>query len=290
MGKPVNFEGLEQLRRFLRDRSYGIPSEGFDAINQQRAGKLADSVERVMSEFSNGKIDKFISQYRKDSEPLRVFQTRVGKALVDEQLVGKGINYASVPAQSIPGKVFKSKEEFGALIDSLGGNEKLAKELGQKYFAAQLEGIKDAKGVENFIRSGNNRTMLKETGSLQNAEKYAIALRDAEKRGARATGMKETRTATAAEQKAIKNELDIIQSDLNRATTLADIDVQVSKVANTLEKRGIINVAERDKMLNDMKNITDLQTKRNQLQKWMKYGIGAVVGSGAAEAYRIYAK
>ena len=290
MGKPVNFEGLEELRRFLRDRSYGIPSEGFDAINQQRAGKLADSVERVMSEFSNGKIDKFISQYRKDSEPLRVFQTKVGKALVDEQLVGKGINYASVPAQSIPGKVFKSKEEFGALIDSLGGNEKLAKELGQKYFAAQLEGIKDAKGVENFIRSENNRTMLKETGSIKMAEDYAIALRNAEKRGARVTGMKETRTATAAEQKAIKNELDIIQSDLNRATTLADIDVQVSKVANTLEKRGIINVAERDKMLNDMKNITDLQTKRNQLQKWMKYGIGAVVGSGAAEAYRIYSK
>jgi hypothetical protein len=287
-GKPVNFQGLEDLRRFLRDRSYGLPAEGFDAINQQRAGKLADAVEDVMSEFSNGKIDKFINQYRKDSEPLRVFQTKVGKAMVDEQLVGKGANYATVAAQNIPGKAFKSPEEYKALVDSLGGNEKLAQQQAQRYFAAQMESIKDAKGAENFIRS--NRTMLKETGSLQNAEKYAIALRDAEKRGAKAKEMGKTRAATAAEQKALKNELDIIQSDLNRASTLADIDVQVTKVANTLEKRGIISVADRDKMLNQMKNITDLQAKRNQLQKWMKYGIGAVVGSGAAEAYRIYAR
>jgi hypothetical protein len=287
MGKPVNFEGLEQLRRFLRDRSYGIPSEGFDAINQQRAGKLADSVERVMSEFSNGKIDKFISQYRKDSEPLRVFQTRVGKALVDEQLVGKGINYASVPAQSIPGKVFRSKEEFGALIDSLGGNEKLAKELGQKYFAAQLEGIKDAKGVENFIRSGNNRTMLTKTGSLQDAEKYAISLRDAEKRGARATEMGKTRAATAAEQKKLQNEFSVIESDLNRATTLAEIDTQVTRVANTLEKNGLISVGQRDQILSDAKRMVNAQQKADYIKKWMKYGIAAVVGSGAAEAYRI---
>ena len=286
-GKPVSFEGLEQLRRFLRDRSYGIPAEGFDAINQIRAGKLADAVERVMSEFSNGKIDKFIKQYRKDSEPLRVFQTKVGKALVDEQLVGKGMNYASVPAQSIPGKVFKSKEEFGALIDSLGGNEKLAKELGQKYFAAQLEGIKDAKGVENFIRSGNNRTMLKETGSIKMAEDYAIALRNAEKRGARATEMGKTRAATAAEQKKLQNEFSVIESDLNRATTLAEIDTQVTRVANTLEKNGLISVGQRDQILSDAKRMVNAQQKADYIKKWMKYGIAAVVGSGAAEAYRI---
>jgi hypothetical protein len=64
MGKPASFQSLEDLRRFLRDRSYGLPAEGFEAINQQRAGKLADAVEKVMSEFSDKKIDKFISQYR----------------------------------------------------------------------------------------------------------------------------------------------------------------------------------------------------------------------------------
>ena len=237
-GKPVSFEGLEQLRRFLRDRSYGIPAEGFDAINQQRAGKLADSIENVMSEFSEGKINTFINQYRKDSEPLRVFQTKLGKAMVDEQLLGKGVNYASVPAQNIPGKAFKSPDEYYALVDVLGGNLPLARQQAQRYFAAQMEGIKDSKAAETFIR--NNRTMLKETGAMENAEKYAIALRDAEKRGARATEMGKTRAATAAEQRKLQNEFSVIETDLNRATTLAEIDTQVARVANTLEKNGLI--------------------------------------------------
>ena len=284
-GKPVSFEGLEQLRRFLRDRSYGIPAEGFDAINQQRAGKLADSIENVMSEFSEGKINTFINQYRKDSEPLRVFQTKLGKAMVDEQLLGKGVNYASVPAQNIPGKAFKSPDEYYALVDVLGGNLPLARQQAQRYFAAQMEGIKDSKAAETFIR--NNRTMLKETGAMENAEKYAIALRDAEKRGARATEMGKTRAATAAEQRKLQNEFSVIESDLNRATTLAEIDTQVTRVANTLEKNGLISVGQRDQILNDAKRMVNAQQKADYIKKWMKYGIAAIAGSSVAEAYRI---
>jgi hypothetical protein len=288
IGKPVNFQGLEDLRRFLRDRSYGLPAEGFDAINQQRAGKLADAVENVMSEFSNGKIDKFIKQYRQDSEPLRVFQTKLGKSMVDEQLVGKGVNYASVPAQNIPGKAFKSPDEYYALVDVLGGNEKLAQQQAQRYFAAQMESVKDARAAETFIR--NNRTMLKETGAMENAEKYAISLRDAEKRGARATGMKETRTATAKVQRELQNDLALIQTDLDRATKISEINTQVNKVANALEKAKVINVAQRDKMLKDIQAITDLQEKSAKLKQWMKYGAAAVAGSGVGEAVRIYTK
>ena len=284
-GKPVSFEGLEQLRRFLRDRSYGIPAEGFDAINQQRAGKLADSIENVMSEFSEGKINTFINQYRKDSEPLRVFQTKLGKARVDEQLLGKGVNYASVPAQNIPGKAFKSPDEYYALVDVLGGNLPLARQQAQRYFAAQMEGIKDSKAAETFIR--NNRTMLKETGAMENAEKYAIALRDAEKRGARATEMGKTRAATAAEQRKLQNEFSVIESDLNRATTLAEIDTQVTRVANTLEKNGLISVGQRDQILSDAKRMVNAQQKADYIKKWMKYGIAAIAGSSVAEAYRI---
>jgi hypothetical protein len=288
IGKPVNFQGLEDLRRFLRDRSYGLPAEGFDAINQQRAGKLADAVENVMSEFSNGKIDKFIKQYRQDSEPLRVFQTKLGKSMVDEQLVGKGVNYASVPAQNIPGKAFKSPDEYYALVDVLGGNEKLAQQQAQRYFAAQMESVKDARAAETFIR--NNRTMLKETGAMENAEKYAIALRDAEKRGARATGMGETRAATAKVQRELQNDLALIQTDLDRATKISEINTQVNKVANALEKAKVINVAQRDKMLKDIQAITDLQEKSAKLKQWMKYGAAAVAGSGVGEAIRIYTK
>jgi len=287
-GKPVSFEGLEQLRRFLRDRSYGIPAEGFDAINQQRAGKLADAVERVMSEFSNGKIDKFINQYRKDSEPLRVFQTKVGKALVDEQLVGKGVNYASVPAQSIPTKAFKSKEDYRALVDALGGNEKLAQDQARRYFAAQIESKKTGAQMQEFLRS--NRTMLKETGAYDMVDNYVKGVLAAEKRGAKATEMGKTRTATAAEQRKLQKEFAVIETDLNRATTIDQIDTQATRVANTLEKNGLITVAQRNQLLNDAKQIVDAKKRAEFVKKWVKYGIAAVVGSGAAEAYRISGK
>jgi hypothetical protein len=279
MGRPISFQGLEDLRRFLRDRSYGIPSEGFDAINQQKAGKLADSIEKVMSDFSNGKIDKFISQYRKDSEPLRVFQTKVGKALIDEQLLGKGANYAAVPAQSIPGKVFKSKEDYAALIDALGGNKQLAQDAAQKYFVAQLEGIKDATGVENFVR--NNRTMLKETGVYDMANRYAKTIADAEKRGARATGMKETRTATAAEQRALQQDLTRLGTDVERARDVKEIGQQATSVANRLEKAGVITLEQRDRILRDINKIEDLQKKREMIQKVIRWGLGGGTLYGA---------
>jgi hypothetical protein len=287
-GKPVSFEGLEQLRRFLRDRSYGIPAEGFDAINQIRARNLADAVERVMSEFSNGKIDKFINQYRKDSEPLRVFQTKVGKALVDEQLVGKGVNYASVPAQSIPAKAFKSKEDYRALVDALGGNEKLAQDQARKYFAAQIESKKTGAQMQDFLRT--NRTMLKETGSYDMADNYVKSVLASEKRGAKATEMGATRADIATKQREIQNQFAVIETDLNRATTIDQIDTQVTKVANTLEKNGLITVAQRNQLLNDAKKMVDAQQKSEYIQKWMKYGVAAVIGSGAAEAYRIYSQ
>lgn len=278
-GRDASFQSLEDLRRFLRDRSYGIPAEGFDAINQIKAGKLADSIEKVMAEFSDGKITKFISQYRKDSEPLRVFNTKIGKALTDEQLIGKGANYATVPAQSIPDKAFKSKEDYRALVDALGKDEKLAQQLGQQYFATKIEGVKDAKGIESFIRQ--NRTMLKETGALPNAERYAIAVRNAEMRGERAGEMAKTRTATATEQRALQSDLSRLASDVERAKDIGEINQQITNVANRLEKSGLITLEQRDKMLRDLNQIADLQKKREQVQRVIKWGLGGGTAYGA---------
>jgi len=278
MGRPVSFEGLENLRRFLRDRSYGLPAEGFDAISQQQAGKLADAVEKVMVEFSP-KIKTFLNQYKKDSEPMRVFQTKVGKALIDEQLLGKGANYAAVPAQSIPGKVFKSREDYAALIDALGGNKQLAQDAAQKYFVAQLEGIKDATGVEKFVR--DNRTMLKETGVYDMANRYAKTIADAEKRGARATEMGKTRTATATEQRALQQDLTRLGTDVERARDVKEISQQATNVANRLEKAGILNIAQRDQLLQQINQIEDLQKKRELVQRVIKWGLGGGTAYGA---------
>jgi hypothetical protein len=288
IGKEISFQALENLRRFLRDRSYGLPAEGFDAISQQQAGKLANSVEAIMKEFSPG-IETFLKRYAKDSEPLRVFQTKAGKALVDEQLVGKGVNYAKVPSDVIANNVFKNKENFGALIDSLGGNRTQAVAEARKFFASKLEGLGDSTKVENFIRQ--NRAMLKETEALADAERYAINLRKSEKRAEEAAkiakergGVATEKGKTLAEQQQLLKDYQILETDLNRAKTIDEINTQATKLANTLEKSGAINIQQRDKLLNDIKQITDLQKKKEFTQKVIKYGLGLV---GAGSAYNV---
>ena len=287
-GKPVSFEGLENLRRFLRDRASGLPAEGFDAISQQQAGRLAKVVEGVMEDFSPG-IRKFIDQYRIDSEPMRVFQTKVGKALTDEQLFGKGTNYAKVPAQSIPTKVFKTPEDYRALIDALGGDVKLAEQSAQRYFVSQLESRKTGNQLQQFLR--DNRTMLKETNSARMADDYVKAAITAEQRGAKVTEMGATRTATAAEKQALKNDLMLINSDLERAKDINEINAQVTKVANRLEKAGVMDIKQRDQFLREVNTITDAQKKKEYIRKGIRIGVYGAVGTGAATgAYNLITK
>jgi hypothetical protein len=289
IGKKISFEALENLRRSLRDRSYGFPEVGFDAISQQQANKLANSVENIMKEFSPG-IENFLLRYAKDSQPLRVFQTKAGKALVDEQLIGKGVNYAKVPSDAIANNVFKNKENFGALIDSLGGNRTQAVAEARKFFASKLEGLGDSTKVENFIRQ--NRAMLKETEALADVERYAINLRNTEKRAEEAAkiakergGVATEKGKTLAEQQKLLSDYERLGTDLNRAKTIDEINLQATKLADTLEKSGAINIQQRDKLLNDIKQITDLQKKKEFTQKVIRWGLGATGAVGAGSAY-----
>ncbi len=211
---PASFEGLETARRFLNDRAFGLPAEGYDAIGQQMAGQLAKRIEAIMKEFSPG-VEKFLNQYRKDSEPLRVFQTKVGKTLTGEQLPTPGTNFFNYAAKDLPGAVFKSRENYDALVGALGNNRQLAESQAKRYFAAQLESKGSAKEVENFIRQ--NRAMLKETNALADAERYAVNLRTAEKRGTAATQIAKTEVRTAEEQKRLADTFRTFESNLTVA-------------------------------------------------------------------------
>jgi len=135
VGQPVKFESLEQIRRFLRDRSYGLPAEGYDAINQIQAGKLADMVEGIQAEFSPG-IKKFLEQYRKDSEPLRVFKTKLGEAIVGKEEFDMG-RFATDPA-TLGSKFFKSETGVKDLVTLLGGDVSKAENIARGYVSDQL--------------------------------------------------------------------------------------------------------------------------------------------------------
>lgn len=146
-GKPISFEGLENLRRFLRDRAYGLPAEGFDAIGQQQAGKLADAVEAIQREFSPS-IGKFLEQYKKDSEPLRVFKTKLGEAVVGKEEFDMA-RFATDPA-TLGSKFFKSETGVKDLITLLGGDASKAEGIARGYAADRLRDA-SAKDIEKFL-------------------------------------------------------------------------------------------------------------------------------------------
>ena len=230
----ASFEGLETARRFLNDRALGLPAEGYDAIGQQMARQLAKRIEAVMTEFSPD-IAKFLSQYKKDSEPLRVFQTKVGNVLTGEQLPTPGTNFFNYSAKDLPGAVFKSKENYDALIGTLGNNRQLAESQAKRFFAAQLESKGSAKEVENFIRQ--NRAMLKETNALADAERFAVNLRTAEKRGTAATQIAKTEVRTAEEQKRLADTFRTFESNL----TVAKSPDQIISLGKSLSESFLNN-------------------------------------------------
>lgn len=214
-GRDVSFEGLEQMRRFLNDRAYGLPAEGFDAISQQQAGRLAKSIEKIMEEFSPG-IRKFIDQYKRDSEPLRTFQTKIGKALTAEQIPG-ATGYAATAAESLPAKVFGNRDTYKAFVESVGNNRQYAEAEAKKYFASKLEKLGgDPKRIEAFIR--DNRTMLNETGSKDMVESYLRNVRTQARRGEAALKVGEKATLTAEGQRKLADAYATLQSDINVAT------------------------------------------------------------------------
>jgi len=282
----ASFEGLETARRFLNDRALGLPAEGYDAIGQQMAGQLAKRIESIMKEFSPS-IEKFLTQYKKDSEPLRVFQSKVGKVLTGEQLPTPGTNFFNYAAQDLPGAVFKSRENYNALVGALGNNRQLAESLAKRFFAAQLESKGSAKEVENFIRQTNNRAMLRETNALADAERYAINLRTAEKRGEVAKQIGETELKTVKEQTQLLNDIRKFESDLvvaNDPKTVVSIGDSFSK--KLLDSQIIDQKAYRALQIeidNISKTINDAaiakQALKNSAYKAAKYGAGGTLAS-----------
>ena len=123
------------------------------------------------------------------------------------------------------------------------------------------------------------------------ADDYVKAVISAEQRGARVTEMGATRTATAAEKEALKNDLMLINSDLERAKDINEINAQVTKVANRLEKAGVMNIQQRDQFLREVNAITDAQKKKEYIRKGIRIGVYGAVGTGAATgAYNLITK
>lgn len=295
----LSFQGMERLRRQLSDRAYGFPETGFDALNQQEAGRYAELVAKAMEEFSPG-LKRFLEQYKKDSQPLQVFRTKTGK-LFEEQLPGvKG--YAKVSSENIPSRVFKDRESYQGLIEALGGNKAFAENEARKYFVGEMEKFAgDPKKIEAFIR--DNRTMLNLTNAREMAESYfARASAMSRRAGAAAARseqelqrIKDIEAATKQEGAAATREANRLkdlgtefsrfESQIKAARTPEEIARLHDSLATRLFREGKINQTQYDQMLNQGRAVLQSVADKDKAIKnllslsWRSVG-GGLIGAG----------
>jgi cell division septum initiation protein DivIVA len=213
--QPVSFEGLENLRRFLRDRSYGLPAEGFDAIGQKQAGELANAVEKIQREFSP-KIAKFLEQYKTDSEPLNRFKTKLGETLVGKEEFDMN-RFATDPAE-LANKVFKSETSVKDLMQLLGGDARSAEQFARSVVANKLQDA-SGKDIQKFVTS--NADWLNQFPQLrQQLEAAATTIGRAEGFGGARTTLADT-LRTGATKLA-----DVIPSKTGAVLTKAEQEAQ----------------------------------------------------------------
>lgn len=300
IGRKISFESLENLRRFLNDRAYGLPAEGFDAISQQQAGNIAKQVEKVMEEFSPG-IRKYIDQYRKDSEPLRVFATKIGKALTGQQLTGSGANYATVAAQGIPGRVFKDRESYQALVDALGGDTRFASREAAKYFTNEIEKLGgNPDKIRTFIR--DNREMLNVTGNKPLLENYFAQVQQASGRAKFAGEKAKTETQLAQERTAaakaetgaaetqmrVARDFETLQSNLITARNPQEIATATDAFARKALSEGRINQAKYREIMDQSNRILSAVDDSRIAKEEINRMIPRVLGYGVLGAAGVY--
>ena len=186
IGKPVSFQGLETVRRYLRDRASGLPSEGYDAISQQQAGLVADEVEKIMEEFSPGFL-AYKNAYRDASVPINQFRTKLGKAVTGKP-EGFDIGDYIKDAATLGKAAFSTRGSVEQLINTLGPTQ--AETLARGYAADTLRNP-TSKSVQSFLDS--NRDWIGAFPKLQDDLLAAVrAIEKSERIGAKGGKLEQT--------------------------------------------------------------------------------------------------
>jgi cell division septum initiation protein DivIVA len=163
VGQPISFNGLDIVRRYLRDRASGLPAEGYDAISQQQAGKIAEKIESIMEEFSPGFL-KYKEAYRDASKPINEIKTRFGRAVTDKP-EGYDVGQYVRDASTLGSAAFSSKGTVQQLIGVLGKEQ--AEKIARGYVADEIRNP-TAAGIKSFLNKPNVRDWI---GQFPNLEK-----------------------------------------------------------------------------------------------------------------------
>jgi len=183
-----NFEGLEVIRRKLGDAAFGAPEEGYKAISQQFAGDMRDVLTTAMRDFSKkiggkaeGAFGKYLDEYKRLSENLRVYGTKTGRGILETE--GMGGQYLAKTSEKIADEMFSSPENYRKFVDAVGGNKQITEASARRYFANLLEGKTKPQEVEKVLK--DYRDVLKEMPTVRTEieGRYLAPLRRAVGRG-----------------------------------------------------------------------------------------------------------
>ncbi len=189
IGGTRGFEGLEIIRRRVGDAAFGLPEEGYKAIGQQLAKDVYGQLANQMRQFS-GSFGKYLDDYKRLSQPIEVYGTRVGKGLIETQdAAGR---YFSKTADQIANDVFKSPESTKQFLDAVGGNQEIVTAAARRYFAGKLEGVAKPEAVDKLLK--DNRELLRLPGMQpvrQDIESFKANFVTSERRAGAARGIAE---------------------------------------------------------------------------------------------------
>ncbi len=256
-GVPTPFRGVEILRRKLGDAAFGDVEEGYKAIGQDNARKLYGLVSEAMQDYAPS-FNKFLSEYKRLSEPLDVFNTKVGRALVQEAKDAGG--YMATDAASIPNTVFGSRDKVKELIDAFGGNREPVIAAARQYFAGQLQG-KNAEQALKYLRSDKVRQVVDELGIGKDLTTRMVApARALEARASQAGQLRQVSEKQAQElQQKVDDLVSAGENDVvNKAQSLSDYIRR-----NGLTDR--VQVDQLNKLINEYETAKDKQASARRL-------------------------
>lgn len=245
VSRTKNFEGLEVIRRKLGDAAFGAPEEGYKAIGQQFAGDMRDLLTQSMKKYSDdiagkeggGLFGQYLNEYKRLSEPIRVYSTKVGKGILNtEDVAGR---YFSKTGEQIANEMFSSPENYRKFVDAVGGNKQVTEAAARRFFAGLLEGKTSVADVEKVFR--NYRAVLSEMPKVADelSGRYLQQLRRAEatQRAAKEVTTRAAETVKSVEQqfKAIDDQVAKRMGDIAEAKTIFSDSVDALRSVDPLK-------------------------------------------------------
>lgn len=290
--KTKQFEGLEIIRRRLGDAAFGAPEEGFKAIGQQLSGDMYKLLSNQMKGFE-ANFAKYLEDYKRLSQPIEVFGTRLGKALTETDASGR---YVSKSAERIAKDVFSSPENYKMLVDAVGGNKQVAEAAARRYFAGALETAKTPEAVEKILRE--NRALFKEMPAVKKEieEKYLARLVSSESRQASITGeitnLENVDKEIAAKLKNVSG-AETLFSDAVKAITTAKPQrsaeafesVVLPKIRQAEEKAGIRLIS--DEQMTILRQQMAQIDKISTVSEKARYATGVLAAALGFSGYKI---